>query len=86
MIYLETQYSLCTTKATRIKIVRAEAERRAEVERAIMEEERRVLEEAVRVSAERQARAETMRVERERQVEAERQAPEEEVARMEAER
>ena len=39
-----------------------EAEQRAEVERAMMEEERRFSEEAIRVSVEQQARAEEMRI------------------------
>ena len=61
-----TQYSLCTTKATRIETVRAEAEQQAEVEMAMMEEERRILEKYVRVSAKRKVRTEAMRFKRER--------------------
>ena len=53
-----------------IETVRSEAQRRAKVERAMIEEEGLVLEEAVRVSTERQARAKAMRFERDRQIEA----------------
>ena len=66
--------------------MRAEAEQRVEVEKAMMEDERQVFEEAVWVSAERHARAKVMRVDRERQVEARWRAAEEETAWMEAER
>ena len=62
MLCLETQYSPCTTKAEIIDKVRAKAERRAEVERAMMEEERQVLEEPARIISEQQARLEVMRV------------------------
>ena len=55
---------MCTTKAARFEMLRAETERQAEVERVIMEEEIHVSEEAVRVSSERKARGEAMRVKR----------------------
>ena len=66
--------------------MRAEAKRRAEVERAMMEEERWVLEEAVRVNTKRQARGEATRVERENQVKAKWRDAKEEAEQMEAER
>ena len=70
----------------RTKAVRAESERRAEVDSYMMEEDKRVSEDSIWVNAKRQARAEATRVEREMQVEAEQQAAEEEATRMEAER
>ena len=74
MQFLETQYTLFTTKVARIETVRAEAERRAEVEMAMKKYERRILEKFIKFSAKLQARAEAMRVKGEMKVEAERRA------------